>query len=116
MPLDQGAEDVLEKLNPWLLDRKETNRWPGTILYDGYTASVFTFTLNDCTKKILIESSSSLYSWRQPFLPEDLCFLREDGREWLVTIAHENEAYLALEPEEKEYIQYAIPALLLRED
>lgn len=117
MPMDQNAEYILDSLNPWLLCKKESNQWPGTELFFDYKAWVYNFTLNDYTEKVLIDASQSLYSWQQPFLPEDLCLLRNNGQPWLVTIAHEKEAYLFLKKEEKEDFNLKILApILINED
>jgi len=73
------------------------------------TADVLTFRLERAVVALLAEHASSLYDWRQPELPEDLCLLREDGDAALVTIAHEHDAYLILSPAELDRLEAEIP-------
>lgn len=47
-----------------------------------------------------------------PRLPEDLFLMRPDGRAWLTTIAHENDAFLDLAPEEMRELERDAPDLV----
>jgi len=107
------AEAVLNRLEPYLTRRDEIAEWPGTLLLDG-TAQVNTFKLSPPTASVLAEVADGLFSWTQPELPEDLCLIKKDGEPWLVTIAHEEDAYLVLSAEESAALTESIPGLFLQ--
>jgi hypothetical protein len=89
---------VLESLHPFLRERRRTSEWPGTVLH-GETAELLTYSWLGGVSAILTDEASGLYDWCQPELPEDLC-LWTGAQPWLVSIAHEQDAYLELEEEE----------------
>jgi hypothetical protein len=76
-----------------VIDVREQSEWPGTRLF-GHTASVTHFDLNDESVALLKSVSNSIFGWRTPKLPEDLCLLREDESVWLGSISHERDAWL----------------------
>lgn len=93
--LTADGHAVLARLQPFLKSRERRKEWPGTRLLAA-TATVYQYELSDVISTVLSEVADSLYSWQQPNLPEDLCFLAADGRILLATIAHEGDAYLDL--------------------
>jgi hypothetical protein len=107
------AEAVLNRLEPSLISSEERSEWPGTQLFDS-TALVNTYNLSPHTAADLAEVADGLFSWCQPELPEDLSLIRKDGDPWLVTIAHEEDAYMLLSGEESAALTESIPALSLR--
>ncbi len=109
--MTESAEQVLDKLQPFLLQQTEESEWPGTRLF-GRSATVFRLRLNHSSSAILMEATDSLYSWLQPALPEDLCLLRSDGSPWLTSITHEKDAYLELSPDEYKSLCEAVPELV----
>lgn len=89
-------EKYLEKcreLNKFLLEEKRSSEWPGTRLINK-EATIFVYKHNKETENILKNSVSGLYEWLQPTLPEDLCFLQENGNVFLTTISHELDSYI----------------------
>lgn len=110
--VNESAQSLLKRLEPFLIKREELSEWPGTQLFDD-TAQVSRFQLSPATESVLIEVAEGLFSWTQPELPEDLCLFREDGEPWLVTIAHEKDGYLVLSPDESAALTEAIPSLRL---
>jgi hypothetical protein len=104
------ASKVLSELEPYLKERSMLSEWPGTRCWDSQE-EVFKYTLTNTCAEILKRSSNGLYRWRQPALPEDLCFLRADGQPWLVSITHEKDAYFCLTQQEKLELVQAIPKL-----
>jgi hypothetical protein len=66
--------------------------WPGTSLLAG-AALVNEYALEDASVSILTTTVAGLYEWVAP-LPEDLCLLRAGGAPWLVSVAHEQDAYI----------------------
>jgi len=110
---DAGGK-VLELLRAWNGTEQMASEWPGTRLLKG-TAALLTFDLNR-ESLLLLRSVPGLYSWQQPDLPEDLCLLRADGTPWLVSISHENDAYLNLEEAEAALLRKDVPGLVLVAD
>lgn len=78
-------------------------------------ASVFFFSATAESVAVLKRHGRRPYAWgTDGALPEDLCFLREGGEPWLVTIGHEHDAYLVITDPELADINNAISALHLR--
>ena len=71
--------------------------------------------LSPGTASILAEVADGLFSWIQPNLPEDLCLFRKEGEPWLVSIAHEKDAYMVLPPEESAALTESIPTVSLHQ-
>lgn len=113
---DEGAA-LTKQLEPFLFERKVATSWPGTTLLDG-SASLSMYQLDPTVIERLTAATSGLFGWQQPELPEDLCLLRPGGDPWLVTIAHEGDGYVVLEPIELEELRRDLPqfAALLREE
>ena len=103
--------DAQRRLSEFLFAEKEACSWPGTQLHGSRRAIVSHYELNPDSAKILAEIADGLYQWQQPQLPEDLCILRQDGTPWLVSIAHESDAYLELTRDEKAQLADDLPAL-----
>ncbi|MGH2759978.1 MAG: hypothetical protein ACRDKJ_10510 [Actinomycetota bacterium] len=101
---------MLKRLRPFLLERRESQRWPGTELLEE-TATVYRFDANEQMVDLMSELAVPLFDWCQPTLPEDLSLLRDDETEWLVSITHERDAYLKLTLEEHEVIVAEYPQL-----
>jgi hypothetical protein len=109
-----SIKKIIDDLQPYILEKDEKSEWPGTILHRG-TATVTKYKLNNETLKLLASAVNGLYSWKQPDFPEDLCFLRQDGSPWLVTITYEEDGYLELTDKESEDLHQVIPGLALEE-
>ena len=95
--LSENARAVLNKLHPY--ERIRATSWPGTTLLQE-EATVNKFLLTRGAVDVLTDATPSLLGWVAPELPEDLCVLRPDETPWLVTIAHEGDAYLELADDE----------------
>lgn len=92
VPLYEKGYDFLHKLKPYLKEIKKQERWPGTQLL-GHYADVYYYECHEQCVDILTEHTENLYSWLQPYLPEDLCFFK--GRqEWLGTVSHEKMGWI----------------------
>jgi hypothetical protein len=100
--------NLIKNLEQFLLNTRESNEWPGTILFND-TAIIRVYKFNNESLSILKQAANGLYDWVHPDLLEDLCFLRKDGRPLLVTISHENDGYLELTDEEKTELVKRIP-------
>ena len=113
LELTEVGQVVLGSLDPYVEERVKSTRWPGTDIF-GTQADVFYFRLEAGSAKVLREATDHLFGWCQPDLPEDLCFLREDRRPWLVTIAHERDGYLVLSEWERMQLVHVLPGLRVR--
>jgi hypothetical protein len=99
LELSEGAAHFLERIRPSIISTQLSKQWPGTALLDE-EATLYGFSYNDFSMRLLASVSQGLYEWQQPSLPEDLClFARFQHRPWLVTIAHESDAYVDVTPE-----------------
>jgi hypothetical protein len=113
--LNESGSHFLQSLKPFLLKTERTSEWPGTRLLDD-VAEVFYYELSPSSAELVTSVSTRLFQWTQPELPEDLCLLRRPAQPWLVTIAHEEDAYLNLTDDERVTLQARIPQLELRPD
>ena len=102
--------DVLRSLVGWQRRCEERSDWPGTKL-NGETARVYHFSFNEEVCRVLSEVADGLFDWVQPGLPEDPCFLSRNDEPWLVTIAHERDAYFELAPDEHDQLLKTVPQL-----
>lgn len=108
--MDDCGESLLRALEPYLRNERFASEWPGTKLLNG-TAVVREYELVEESAKILETAVHGLYEWSQPSRPEDLVLWRRDGEPWLVTIAHEHDAYFLLTPTEHDQLSRAVPTL-----
>ncbi|MDH5755948.1 MAG: hypothetical protein OEZ55_04690 [Nitrospinota bacterium] len=99
MPRSDNLYKVLNKLNDFLLTSEIRNKWPGTVLTSG-SAKVNTYIICEKSIEVLLKAANMFTEWIQPNLPEDICILRPNLREWLVTISHENDVYMYLTVDE----------------
>lgn len=96
---------IMKKLNPYVLKTVNTplnylmlgmeyerEEWENEeYLYDIYLIEV-----NKEVEFILLEESKELYSWRKPYLPEDLMFIEDDFIKFSME-SHENCSYIYCE-------------------
>jgi hypothetical protein len=110
--LGEHGSTLISQLRPFLRNEDSSDRWPGTELGPGASpVSVYRYDYGPECAELLKQATDRLYGWLQPALPEDLCLLRDDGSEWLVTIAHEHISYLCLSSKERARLMDAIPQL-----
>ncbi len=110
IPLESDGIRVLDQLEPYLKSKIESREWPGTKLFEG-SAIVFRYHSESECAEILKNATHSLYSWEQPNLPEDLCFLKDNEDIWLASITHEKDAYFLLSQEEQLSLLEALPEI-----
>lgn len=77
---------LVKELEPDLICCREQNEWPGTISVP--TAMVYYFHTSEKSREIVKDITDSLFNWRAPNLPDDLCFLKGNN-DWLVNTSHE---------------------------
>ncbi|WP_264850492.1 hypothetical protein [Clostridium omnivorum] len=91
-PKSENVDNLLKELGKFFVEVNQQSSWPGT--ETTYCAEVYYFKLNYVTKEILKKYSKGLYSWIEPTLLQDLCFLKKDRKPWIINIAHEKFSYL----------------------
>lgn len=99
--MSSHGQEVLERLRPHLAD--EPIRGPLGVILRFHLAA-------QCVE-IIETVAPSLYAWRQPDLPEDLCLLRADGGPFLVSIAAERLGYIEMTPLERVRLGRAAPGV-----
>lgn len=91
-----ASESAMEALRRFVAFEFKAAQWPGTISRDD-PATVYWLSLSPECAGALGVQVEGLYDWDvSRGKPEDLALLREDGREFLVSVAHEREAWLWL--------------------
>lgn len=116
--MSNRGDAVLRRLEPDLIRREVRASWPGTTLLEG-SATVATYQLTSEVVAALTTAATGLYDWQQPELPEDLCLLRDEDDPWLVSIAHEGDAFVSVDEDELEELRRRVPrfaAVLVPED
>jgi len=109
--LGEVGDALLARLEPYLLEQRRQSHWLGTSLVNSH-ATVYLFAAADSVFGELLAVSDGLYDWQQPYLPEDLALLREDGSEILCSICHEHDAYLLISDEERRTLDFFSPYLM----
>lgn len=96
----KNIEKIMKKLNPYVL---KTINTPLNFLLLGieyereeweneeYLYDIYLFEINKEVEAILLEETKNLSSWRKPYLPEDLMFIKDDFIKFSIT-SHENYA------------------------
>ncbi len=109
--LNQRGLGFLEKLEPYLLRKSETNSWPGTVLHN-VPATVLYYRCGENIYDLLV-TPKNLYHWRHPDFPEDLSFYTGNGQIWFGSIAHEHDAFFVSGFFTREEILSNVPGLRL---
>lgn len=102
--------DILSALSPFVKGSCRAREWPGTRLLDD-DAMVYRYRTSPELARALTSIRSALFDWLHPEAPEDLCFIRSDGRPIVVTISHEPDAYLLLDEDEQIELEASFPEL-----
>jgi len=90
----EEARHFGDVLGAYRLSRRRTDHWPGTQLGRPHLAVVETYRCDIAALPIL-RAPGSLFAWRSPKYPEDLHFLSSSGVPSLITVAHEQYAWIA---------------------
>jgi hypothetical protein len=97
--VDQQVQDLF---GPSVLERRYAEEWPGTQLI-GHQGVVWTVAYSERLFAPMIAAANLLRSWRHshnPPLPEDICLFRQgDSLPVLVSVTHEEEAWLITDRE-----------------
>lgn len=98
-PLYEEGISLLDELNSFLIEAKQSDRWPGTWTLSD-KATVYYYKTDPHAKNIIKKYSNCQHNWIQPYLPEDLSFLKS-GEPWLINTAHEFESHILTQDKEE---------------
>ena len=115
LAFSQDAERLAEHLQPSLIEEKRAKEWPGTRLGGRRRATVRMYRVEPDSLRAIREVPS-LYAWRAPDFPEDLCFYLPSGDCFLATIAHEADAFFPDDDLVLECVLKLLPGLELAEE
>jgi hypothetical protein len=107
--LSPKGKEVLNQLAPYLYKMEMKSEWPGTVILN-VQVPVYIYNFIPKSAEILRKVADGLYQWQKPGLPDDLCFLRSDESPWLVSTAHESDAYFIVTDDDMERLLKAKPA------
>ncbi|SMQ80968.1 hypothetical protein SAMN05444673_4064 [Bacillus sp. OV166] len=93
MPCGDTIDELLEKLEPYLINVRKQKSWANTQLR-GSSAYVFYYHSHKECESILVEYANNMFDWQQPRLLEDLSFYKEENILWVSNTAHEEELYM----------------------
>jgi len=109
-PLSATCARVLAKLRSAATTSRSrrANSWPGTP--HGVLSEVHDFAYAQRVVNVVLAHGATLFEWRLPKLPEDLCLVRA-GAPWLITTTHEGDC--RVETSQREFAQLldAVPSL-----
>jgi hypothetical protein len=97
LDLSPAGRQTLDALEPFKQRLERKSEWPGTELI-GHFAEVGYYKCSPGSASVLKRSSPGLYAWQQPHLPEDLCFLDQNGEVLLASVAHEADGWVRSGP------------------
>jgi hypothetical protein len=112
--LTPDAHDVLGRLEPFLVTRESVSNWPGTQLVGTRVSRRDLFALTPNSIDVLLNAASEFSAWVNPYLPEDLHLVREDGSTVLGSVAQHDDTWLELEDQEYSDFKGAASDGLLR--
>jgi hypothetical protein len=98
MDQNKSVKDFLDQNKDLITAKKMSHEWAGTITF-GEKHEVYFFKTNEESRKVL-DAVDSIYSWRNPDLPEDLFFYR-DGKIYFYSTSHEEISGLVIMNEEE---------------
>lgn len=105
----KNMDRILKKLNPYIL---KTIRTPLNFLIldinyereewenEKYLYDIYLLKITKEVRDILLEETKNLFSWKKPFLPEDLMFIKNNFIKASIT-SYENHAYIYCESKEE---------------
>lgn len=99
LTIGNSIQEILEELDPFLIKKSKSSKWPGTELMDE-KADVYSYNFNYMSYEILNRKANSFSMWNHPDFPEDLCLMRDNSIPWFVSVSHENDGYFVLKKEE----------------
>lgn len=106
---------VFQRLEPFLIKEQSTDSLLRVLeIAYSYGGTVYFYKSCPEAAQVLKEEADGLLAWRQPNLPEDLCFLDDSGKDWLINIAHEEIMNLNIGEAEGRALSEQIEGLFLK--
>ncbi len=91
VPRDDAVMDILHTFHPHLLGAQELYEWNDVVVTSGKAAIAYIYEATPELGTELKTLATSLYDFRQPALPEDLVFYREEGKNELFRMNSERQ-------------------------
>lgn len=107
---------VLERLQPYLVEHATME---AMMLKSGAYYSEGTYYTYRCTPEsgqVLKEEADRFHDWCYPSLPDDLCFMTEDGNDYFFSVAHEHMYGMRITYKEASELMERIPGLFFELD
>ncbi|MDR6717758.1 leucine-rich repeat domain-containing protein [Paenibacillus amylolyticus] len=107
---------VLQRLEPYLIEKSTMEEM---MMQSGAMYSEGIYYIYRCTPdsgQVLKEEANRFHDWLYPSLPDDLCFLKEDGSDYFYTVAHEHMYGMHITQEEAIELMERIPGLFFELD
>lgn len=95
-----SESSLLAPLDQYLIRIDTVTGWPGTELPSGFNALRYLYPFSEQVLEILLDTSSDLFDWHFPSLPDDLHLLRDDESTVLGSIAVHKRAWLEFDEDE----------------
>ena len=93
---------VLRRLTSLGCNTSQIDSWPGTTLLDGSTATAYIAPVSNALVELVSTINTSLFSWRLPNFPEDLCFFRSDTSVLFSSTNHEDFATINMTEDDRQ--------------
>ncbi|MRN52705.1 leucine-rich repeat domain-containing protein [Paenibacillus monticola] len=106
--------EIMDKLKPFLVEQCTMEEMQAK---SGANYSQGTYYIYQCCTDagiVLKEAVHGLYDWRQPQMPEDLCFWDAAGADYLYSVSHEKIMGIKMSEEEAEQLADSIPGLFIQ--
>ncbi|WP_433744515.1 leucine-rich repeat domain-containing protein [Paenibacillus amylolyticus] len=109
-----GVAKVLQRLEPYLIEScaMEEMMIQSSAMYAEGNYYIYRCTTE--SGQILKEEANRFHDWCYPSLPDDLCFLKEDGSDYFYTVAHEDIYGMHITQEEAIELMGRIKGLFFR--
>ncbi|WP_338539951.1 leucine-rich repeat domain-containing protein [Paenibacillus tundrae] len=115
---------VLEQLEPYLIEVftmdeamvrerfMHNNKIDSHAMYS--SGSYYIYSCTPESGQVLKQEATRFGDWLYPSLPDDLCFLKEDGSDYFYTVAHEGMYGMGITEEEASELMERIPGLFFK--
>ncbi|MEY8746272.1 leucine-rich repeat domain-containing protein [Paenibacillus tundrae] len=115
---------VLEQLEPYLIEvftmdeAMVRERFMHNSMIDSHamysSGSYYIYSCTPESGQVLKQEATRFGDWLYPSLPDDLCFLKEDGSDYFYTVAHEGMYGMGITEEEASELMERIPGLFFK--
>ncbi len=110
--LSSEGNEFLSEISDSIVSEWMGSEWPGTILLDQTKVRILKHLMSEEVGEAFLRATDHLWGWLSPRLPEDVSFLRKDGRPWFVSITHEKDLFFKLQDEEVFEVEQALGVCL----